>query len=148
MALLLITHDLTIVRKMAERVCVMTRGEIVEAGPTADVFDHPRHDYTRRLLAAEPKGRPNPAPPDAPVVMSARDVKRWFPSKSGLFRRTTGWVKAVDGIDVTVREGHTVGVVGESGSGKTTLGLALLRLQRSEGRVTFEGRDLQALSAR
>jgi microcin C transport system ATP-binding protein len=148
MALLLITHDLTIVRKMADRVCVMTRGEIVEAGPTAEVFDHPRHDYTRRLLAAEPKGRPNPAPPDAPVVMAAKDVKVWFPIKSGLFRRTTGWVKAVDGIDVTVREGHTVGVVGESGSGKTTLGLALLRLQTSKGRVTFEGRDLQALSAR
>jgi microcin C transport system ATP-binding protein len=148
MALLLITHDLTIVGKMADRVCVMTRGEIVEAGPTAEVFDHPRHDYTRRLLAAEPKGRPNPAPPDAPVVMAAKDVKVWFPIKSGLFRRTTGWVKAVDGIDVTVREGHTVGVVGESGSGKTTLGLALLRLQTSKGRVTFEGRDLQALSAR
>jgi len=148
MALLLITHDLTIVRKMADRVCVMTRGQIVETGTTPEVFDRPRHDYTRRLLAAEPKGRPNPGAPDAPVVMKADTIKVWFPIKSGLFRRTTAWIKAVDGIGLTVREGHTLGVVGESGSGKTTLGLALLRLQRSEGRVTFEGRDIHGLGAR
>jgi microcin C transport system ATP-binding protein len=147
MALLLITHDLTIVRKMADRVCVMTNGEIVEAGATSDIFERPRHDYTRKLLAAEPKGRPNAAPADAPVVMTAEDVKVWFPIRSGLLRWTTGWVKAVDGIGVTVREGHTVGVVGESGSGKTTLGLALLRLQKSEGRIRFEGREIQGLSS-
>jgi len=147
MALLLITHDLTIVRKMADRVCVMTNGEIVEAGATSEIFARPRHDYTRKLLAAEPKGRPNAAPADAPVVMTAEDVKVWFPIRSGLLRRTTGWVKAVDGIRVTVREGHTVGVVGESGSGKTTLGLALLRLQKSEGRIRFEGREIQGLSS-
>jgi microcin C transport system ATP-binding protein len=147
MALLLITHDLTIVRKMVDRVCVMTNGEIVEAGATSDIFEHPGHGYTRKLLAAEPKGRPNAMPADAPVLMSAEDVKVWFPIRSGLLRRTTGWVKAVDGIGVTVREGHTVGVVGESGSGKTTLGLALLRLQKSEGRIRFEGREIQGLSA-
>jgi microcin C transport system ATP-binding protein len=147
MALFLITHDLTIVRKMADRVCVMTNGEIVEAGATSEIFERPRHDYTRKLLAAEPKGRPNAAPADAPVIMTAEDVKVWFPIRSGLLRRTTGWVKAVDGIGVTVREGHTVGVVGESGSGKTTLGLALLRLQKSEGRIRFEGREIQGLSA-
>jgi microcin C transport system ATP-binding protein len=147
MALLLITHDLTVVRKMADRVCVMTNGEIVETGATSEIFERPRHDYTRKLLAAEPKGRPNAAPADAPVVMSAEDVKVWFPIRSGLLRWTTGWVKAVDGIDVTVREGHTVGVVGESGSGKTTLGLALLRLQKSEGRIRFEGREIQGLSS-
>jgi microcin C transport system ATP-binding protein len=148
MALLLITHDLAIVRKMADRVCVMTKGEIVEAGPAAEVFARPRHDYTQRLLAAEPKGRPNPAPPDAPVVLEATGVKVWFPIRSGFLRRTTGWIKAVDGIDITVRELHTVGVVGESGSGKTTLGLALLRLQRCEGQIHFEGRDIAAMPAR
>jgi microcin C transport system ATP-binding protein len=148
MAVLLITHDLGIVRKMADRVCVMTRGEIVEAGPTGEVFARPQHDYTRRLLAAEPKGRANPAPADAPIVMEASGVKVWFPIKSGFLRRTTGWIKAVDGIDITVRELHTVGVVGESGSGKTTLGLALLRLQRSEGEIRFEGRDIVAMSSR
>ena len=147
MALLLITHDLAIVRKMADRVCVMTNGEIVEAGATSEIFERPRHDYTRKLLAAEPKGRPNAAPADAPVIMTAEDVKVWFPIRSGLLRRTTGWVTAVDGIGVTVREGHTVGVVGESGSGKTTLGLALLRLQKSEGRIRFGGREIQGLSS-
>jgi len=147
MAVLLITHDLGIVRKMADRVCVMTGGEIVEAGPAHDIFARPRHDYTRRLLAAEPKGRPNPAPAAAPVVMEGSGVKVWFPIKSGFLRRTTGWVKAVDGVDITVRELHTVGVVGESGSGKTTLGLALLRLQKSEGEIRFEGRDIARMSS-
>ncbi len=148
MAMLLITHDLGIVRKMADRVSVMTHGEIVEAGPTADIFERPQHEYTRRLLAAEPKGDPNPAPPDAPVVLEARGVKVWFPIKSGFLRRTTGWIKAVDGVEVTIRELHTVGVVGESGSGKTTLGLALLRLQRCEGEIRFEGRDIAGMSSR
>ena len=128
MALLLITHDLTIVRRMAERVCVMTRGEIVEAGPTGAVFDRPRHTYTRRLLAAEPKGRAPPADPEAPVLVEAADTRVWFPIRAGVLRRVRGYVKAVDGVSLTLRAGATLGVVGESGSGKTTLGLALLRL--------------------
>ena len=148
MALLLITHDLGIVRKMADRVCVMTQGESVEAGPTAEVFAHPRHAYTRRLLAAEPSGMPIAADPRAPVLVSARDLRVWFPIKAGLFRRTVGHIKAVEGVSLTVREGQTLGVVGESGSGKTTLGLALLRLQASTGTVEFAGREIQALSAR
>jgi microcin C transport system ATP-binding protein len=148
LALLLITHDLGIVRKMADRVCVMTRGEIVEAGPTAAIFESPQHPYTRRLLAAEPKGGPRAAAPDAPVVLEGRDVKVSFPIKRGVFRRTVDRLRAVDGVSLTVREGQTVGVVGESGSGKTTLGLALLRLQASAGSIQFRGRDLQALSSR
>jgi microcin C transport system ATP-binding protein len=147
MAILFITHDLGIVRKLADRVCVMTQGEIVEQGPVAEIFDHPRHPYTQRLLAAEPKGRPN-FDPAAPVVLSASDVRVWFPIKTGLFRRTTGHVKAVDGVDVAVREGSTVGVVGESGSGKTTLGLALLRLQPSEGRIVYLTNRLDEMAKR
>jgi microcin C transport system ATP-binding protein len=148
MALLLITHDLTIVRTMAGRVCLMTQGEIVEAGATADVFERPRHPYTKRLLAAQPKGAPPAAAADAPVIMEGRDIKVWFPIKAGLLRRTVDHIKAVDGISVTVREGHTVGVVGESGSGKTTLGLALLRLLGSEGQIRFRGRELGGVPAR
>jgi microcin C transport system ATP-binding protein len=147
MALLLITHDLGVVRRMAERVCVMSRGEIVEAGPVTEVFERPRHDYTRRLLAAEPKALVRTARPDAPVVMAAHDVRVWFPVKRGLLRRTVDHVKAVDGVSLAVREGQTVGVVGESGSGKTTLGLALLRLIRSEGEIRFCGRDIHGVSA-
>jgi microcin C transport system ATP-binding protein len=147
MALLLITHDLTIVRKVAGRVCVMTQGEIVESGPTAEIFARPRHVYTRHLLEAEPKGQPLVAPADAPVVLSGQNVKVWFPIKGGLLHRTVDYLKAVDGISVTVREGHTVGIVGESGSGKTTLGLALLRLLRSDGRIQFRGRDIQGLAS-
>ena len=134
MAVLLITHDLNIVRKMAERVCVMTEGQIVEQGPTAQVFDNPQHEYTRRLLEAEPKGRPAEAAADAPVVMSGDDVKVWFPIKAGLLRRMVDHVKAVDGISIEVREGHTVGVVGESGSGKTTLGAGAAAAHRKQGR--------------
>jgi microcin C transport system ATP-binding protein len=148
MALLLITHDLGVVRKTADRICVMTRGEIVESGPTARVFDHPEHDYTRALMAAEPKGAPRPAPPDAPVVLEGSDVKVRFPIKAGVFRRTVAHVVAVDGVRVVARQGRTLGIVGESGSGKTTLALALLRLLRSEGRIAFLGRELQGLSAR
>ncbi|PWU24698.1 MAG: microcin ABC transporter ATP-binding protein [Candidatus Rokuibacteriota bacterium] len=148
MALLLITHDLTIVRKMAARVCIMTQGEIVESGPTAEIFDRPRHAYTQRLLAAQPKGDPLAADPGAPVIMAGRDVKVWFPIKAGVLRRIVGHIKAVDGVSVIVREGHTLGVVGESGSGKTTLGLALLRLERSDGRIEFDGREIQAASAK
>ena len=142
MALLLITHDLTIVRHMAERVCVMTQGEIVEQGRTADIFEQPQHPYTRRLLAAEPKGRVPPADPAAPVLIEGDDVKVWFPIRSGVFRRIKGYVKAVDGVSLKVRAGSTLGVVGESGSGKTTLGLALLRLLDAEGAIRFEGRDI------
>jgi microcin C transport system ATP-binding protein len=142
MALLLITHDLTIVRHMAERVCVMTQGEIVEQGPTADIFERPQHSYTRRLLAAEPKGHVAPADPKAPVLIEGERVKVWFPIRSGLFRRTRGYVKAVDGVSLAVRAGSTLGVVGESGSGKTTLGLALLRLLDAEGGIRFGGHDI------
>jgi len=146
MALLLITHDLGVVRKMAERVCVMSAGEIVEAGATRAIFDAPRHPYTQRLLAAEPRPMARAPRADAPVLLQAEDVRVWFPIRRGLLRRTVGHVKAVDGVSVTVREGQTVGVVGESGSGKTTLGLALLRLQACEGRIRFAGRDLPGLS--
>jgi ABC-type microcin C transport system duplicated ATPase subunit YejF/ABC-type microcin C transport system permease subunit YejE len=146
MALLLITHDLGIVRTMADRVCVMTRAEIVETGATTEIFERPRHPYTRRLLAAEPKPRMQAAPRDEPLIVAARDVRVWFPLKAGIFRRTVDHVRAVDGVSVTVREGQTVGVVGESGSGKTTLGLALLRLQRSDGCIEYRARDLQRVS--
>jgi microcin C transport system ATP-binding protein len=145
MALLLITHDLGVVRTMAARVSVMTDGEIVEAGPTAEVFAWPQHPYTRRLIEAEPSGAANIIAPSAPVIMAAHNVRVWFPIRRGLFRRAVGHVKAVDGVSLSVREGQTVGVVGESGSGKTTLGLALLRLVRSQGAIQFGGREIQGL---
>ena len=148
MALLLITHDLGIVRKMADRVCVMTGGEIVEQGATERIFQAPQHGYTRRLLESEPKGRPNRAATDAPQVIQGEAVRVWFPIRKGLLRRTVDHVKAVDGIDVRLREGHTIGVVGESGSGKTTLGLALLRLIASQGSIRYDGRELQGLQFR
>ena len=148
MALLLITHDLGIVRKMADRVCVMTQGEIVEAGSTEEIFARPQHAYTRRLLEAEPRGEPHRAVEGVPSIVDGRDLRVWFPLKGGVLRRTLGHIKAVDGVSLTVREGHTVGVVGESGSGKTTLGLALLRLVRSKGSIQFAGRDIQGLSSR
>jgi microcin C transport system ATP-binding protein len=146
MALLLITHDLHIVRKMADRVCIMTEGQIVEQGPVADIFAHPQHAYTRKLLAAEPRGRPVMAPADAPVLAETDDLKVWFPIKTGLLRRVTDNIKAVDGISFTLREGHTLGVVGESGSGKTTLGLAFLRLIESSGAIRFAGQAIDGLS--
>ena len=145
MALLLITHDLGIVRKMADRVCVMHDGLIVEQGRIDDVFARPAHAYTRRLLASEPKGRADPAAADAPVVVRAGDARVWFPIKRGVLRRTVGHVKAVDGLSLTVRRGHTLGIVGESGSGKSTLGRALLRLTESRGSIVFDGRELQGL---
>ncbi len=147
MALLLITHDLAVVRKMVERVCVMSAGEIVEAGAAREVFESPRHPYTRRLLAAEPRPMARTPRTDAPAVMEAQDVRVWFPIRRGLLRRTVSHVKAVDGVSLAVREGQTVGVVGESGSGKTTLGLALLRLQSCQGRIRFAGLDLQSMRA-
>ena len=145
MAMMFITHDLGIVRSIADRVCVMNDGVIVEHGDVEQVFERPAHDYTKHLLAAEPKGTPDPAPADAPDVMRGEDIKVWFPIKKGVLRRTIGYVKAVDGISVAVRQGHTLGVVGESGSGKSTLGRALLRLERSEGGINFHGTDIQGL---
>jgi microcin C transport system ATP-binding protein len=146
MAMLFITHDLGIVRKIADRVCVMTKGKIVETGPTAEIFANPQHDYTRHLLAAEPKGRAPALNENAPVVLSGTGVKVWFPIKKGFLRKTVDHVKAVDGIDLELRAGQTLGVVGESGSGKTTLGLALTRLIASEGRIGFVGKDINAFS--
>jgi microcin C transport system ATP-binding protein len=145
MAMLFITHDLGIVRKIADRVCVMWKGKIVEHGPVAEVFANPQHPYTQRLLAAEPKGRANPVRESAPTIVEAGPLKVWFPIKRGFLQRTAGHVKAVDGVSIRVREGETVGVVGESGSGKTTLGLAILRLISSEGPVVFLGKRLDGL---
>jgi microcin C transport system ATP-binding protein len=148
MALLFITHDLGIVRKIASDVAVMQRGLIVEAGKTADVFANPRHPYTQMLLAAEPKGVAPAADHSAEPIVAADDMRVWFPIKKGFLRRTVGHVKAVDGVSLTVREGQTVGVVGESGSGKTTLGLAILRLIRSKGSILYCGRGIDGLSVR
>jgi microcin C transport system ATP-binding protein len=145
MSLLFITHDLGIVRKLADRVCVMQRGKIVEQGDSARVFDAPEHPYTRALLAAEPKPDPAPPRPNAPVVLETDNLKVWFPIKRGVMRKVVGHVKAVDGISIALRKGETLGVVGESGSGKTTLGLAILRLISSEGPVVFMGHTIQGL---
>ena len=145
MAMLFITHDLGIVRRLAHRVAVMKKGEIVEQGKVADVFANPQHAYTKALLAAEPKGEPPVPHPDAPVVAEVTDVKVHFPIRTGFFRKVTGHVKAVDGVSLRIRRGETLGVVGESGSGKTTLGLAILRMIRSQGRIAVLGRDVQGL---
>jgi len=145
MSLLFITHDLGIVRRIAERVCVMNGGKIVEQGLVEQVFTAPKHPYTKALLAAEPKPDPAPPRPKSPVVMSAKDLKVWFPVKRGMLRKTVGHIKAVDGVSLAVRKGETLGVVGESGSGKTTLGLALLRLISSDGPIVFLGNDIQGL---
>jgi len=145
MAMLLITHDLGVVRKVADRVCVMNKGEIVEAGTTAEIFMRPQHAYTRQLLDSEPKGQPVFAAADAPVILEARDMKVWFNIRAGFFNRTVAHVKAVDGIDLKVRQGQTVGVVGESGSGKSTLGSAILRLIDCQGSISYKGKDLRAL---
>ncbi len=145
LAMLLISHDLSIVAKVAQRVAVMSRGEIVEQGPVSEVFARPQHAYTRHLLASEPKGAPEPADPEAPVLLASDQLKVWFPIKAGIFRRTVDHIKAVDGITMEIRSGETLGVVGESGSGKTTLGLALLRLQRSEGGIQFDGQEIAGI---
>ncbi len=146
MAMLFITHDLGIVRRMAKRVCVMTQGRIVEQGATETIFKSPQHPYTKHLLAAEPKGAPPKSDLKAPIIMAADDLRVWFPIKRGFLRRVVGHIKAVDGIDVAVRQGQTLGVVGESGSGKTTLGLAIMRLISSKGRIVFLGNPIEGRS--
>lgn len=146
MSMLFITHDLTIVRKIADRVCVMKDGEIVEAGPTAEIFGNPQHPYTKMLLSAESAGVPAPVPDGSKVIIETDQLKIWFPIHAGLLKRTVGYVKAVNNATLTVRAGETVGIVGESGSGKTTLALAIMRLIGSEGRITFQGTDIHALT--
>ena len=146
MSMLFITHDLGIVRRIADRVCVMTDGKIVETGPTEKIFTDPQHDYTKHLLAAEPKGQPILLDEGAETVLTGEAVKVWFPIRKGLMRKTVDNIKAVDGVDVTVRAGQTLGIVGESGSGKTTLGLALTRMISSQGRIRFDGKDIDAFS--
>jgi len=145
MAMLFITHDLGIVRRIAHRVIIMQRGEIVEQGPVAEVFGAPKHPYTQMLLAAEPKGEPALPHPDAETIVAVDNLKVHFPIRSGVFKRVTGHVKAVDGISLKIRAGETLGVVGESGSGKTTLGQAILRLIASEGPIVVLGRNVEAL---
>jgi microcin C transport system ATP-binding protein len=148
LALLLITHDLNIVRRYADNVCVMQAGRVVEAGRVEAIFGFPQHPYTCALLAAEPRGEPQPLANDAETLIEARGLKVHFPIRRGVLRRTVGHVRALDGLDITVRAGETVGLVGESGSGKSTTGYALLRLQQAEGRVGFCGKDLAAFDKR
>jgi microcin C transport system ATP-binding protein len=148
MAMLLITHDLGVVRKMADRVYVMNAGKVVEHGKTAEVFERPQHPYTRHLMSAEPKGRPPQSSPSAPIVLETENLKVWFPIKRGLLRRTVDHVKAVDGLSLRLRAGETLGVVGESGSGKTTLGLALLRLISSKGPIAYVGKRIDGCTSR
>ncbi|MCA1987473.1 MAG: ATP-binding cassette domain-containing protein, partial [Desulfovibrio sp.] len=148
MAVLLITHDLGVVRSVAHRTAVMHLGELKEVQPTADLFAAPQHEYTRMLLAAEPAGTPAPVRPEAPALLEVEDLRVWFPIRRGVFRRTVGHVKAVDGIGFAIREGESLGIVGESGSGKTTLGLAALLLEPSQGGLRFAGQDLRTLRHR
>ncbi|MGJ5619921.1 ABC transporter ATP-binding protein [Sulfitobacter sp. MF3-043] len=148
MGLLFITHDLGIVRRIADRVCVMQQGEIVEQGPTAEIFRNPQHPYTIKLLSAEQTGQPDPVPEDAPEIVSTDHLKIWFPITQGLLRRTVGHVKAVNDASFSVRAGETLGIVGESGSGKTTMALAIMRLITSEGAITFMGQDVRQWSTR
>ncbi|GLS80809.1 ABC transporter ATP-binding protein [Paracoccus marinus] len=148
LSMLFISHDLGIVRRIADRVCVMQGGEIVEQGAVDDIFRDPQHPYTRKLLAAEPTGRAGPVPADAPEIVATRDLKVWFPIKRGLLRRTVGHIKAVDGATLSVRAGETLGIVGESGSGKTTLALAIVRLIESRGPILFMGQDVARRTGR
>ncbi|WP_226780269.1 ABC transporter ATP-binding protein [Oceaniglobus trochenteri] len=148
LSMLFITHDLGIVRKIADRVCVMKDGEIVEHGPTAEIFGNPQHDYTRMLLGAEDTGLPEPVPEDAEEIVRTEDLRIWFPIQRGLLKRTVGHVKAVNAASLSVRRGETMGIVGESGSGKTTLALAIMRLIPSEGPIVFMGSNIQGLRGR
>ena len=148
LSMLFISHDLGLVRRIADRVCVMKDGEIVEQGPVAEIFANPRHPYTQKLLAAEPKGTAGPVPEGAEVVVETRDLKVWFPIQRGLMRRTVGHVKAVNGATLAVRAGETLGIVGESGSGKTTLALAIMRLIPSEGPILYLGQDISGWGSR
>ena len=148
MAILFITHDLGIVRRLADRVCVMTKGQIVEQGAVKDIFSAPQHDYTKKLLAAEPKGIAQPLPQSAPLLLKADHLKIWFPIKRGFLQRTVGHIKAVDGVSLALHEGETLGIVGESGSGKTTLGLALLRLISSDGPIIWLGSSINSYSSK
>ncbi|MGH6865403.1 MAG: ABC transporter ATP-binding protein, partial [Methyloceanibacter sp.] len=148
MAMLLITHDLGIVRKMADRVCVMNNGEIVERGHTREIFAAPKHPYTKHLIASEPKGSPPPANAKAKTILETKDLRVWFPIKRGFLRSTVGHIKAVDGIDLAIKEGQTLAVVGESGSGKTTLGLAVLRLVSSDGPIIYLGDRIDSLDSK
>jgi microcin C transport system ATP-binding protein len=148
MGMLFITHDLNIVRKIADRVCVMKGGEIVETGPTAAIFANPQHPYTQNLLAAHATGAPLAARDDAPVVAETDRLRVWFPIQRGLFKRTVGHVKAVNEATISVRAGETLGIVGESGSGKTTLALAIMRLISSQGLILFDGQDVHGWSTR
>ena len=148
MGLLFITHDLNIVRRIADRVCVMEKGEVVETGPTAEIFANPKHPYTQKLLSAEPSGRPAPVPDNAETIVETEDLRIWFPIKQGFMRKIVGHVKAVNSATLDVRAGETLGIVGESGSGKTTLALAIMRLIASEGRVSYVGQDLRGWSVR
>ncbi len=148
LSMLFISHDLGIVRRIADRVCVMQGGEIVEQGPAERIFAAPEHPYTRKLLAAEPKGIAEPIDPSAPEIVATEDLKVWFPIRRGFLRRTIGHVKAVNGASLSVRAGETLGIVGESGSGKTTLALAVMRLIESRGRIIYLGRDIAGVEGR
>ena len=148
LSLLFISHDLGIVRRIADRVCVMQGGEIVEQGPVAEIFAHPRHPYTQKLLAAEPTGRPDPVAPGAAEIVRTEGLRVWFPIKKGFLQKTVGHVKAVNGASVSVRAGETLGIVGESGSGKTTLALAIMRLIASDGPIVYMGQDITGWATR
>ncbi|WP_317055923.1 ABC transporter ATP-binding protein [Roseovarius rhodophyticola] len=148
MGLLFITHDLAVVEKIADRVCVMKDGLIVETGPTKDIFANPQHDYTKKLLSAAPSGAPDPVEEKAPVLVETDKLKIWFPIQKGFLKRTVGHVKAVNEATISVRAGETLGIVGESGSGKTTLALALMRLIESEGVMRFDGQDMRDWSTK
>ena len=148
MGMLFITHDLGIVRQIADRVCVMQDGKIVETGPTKDIFNAPKHPYTEKLLNAHSVGAPQPFDPSASVIAQATNAKIWFPIQRGVLKRTVGHVKAVNDISLTLRAGETIGIVGESGSGKSTLAMAIMRLISFEGKIAFDGRDISALKTR
>ncbi len=148
MGLLFITHDLGVVRRIADKVCVMKDGEIVEAGPVSEIFDNPQHPYTRLLLSAQPSGVPEPVHDSAAEMVSTENLRVWFPIQQGLLKRTVGHVKAVNDSSLSVRAGETLGIVGESGSGKTTLALAIMRLISSDGKITFDGHDVRKWSTK